>query len=94
MADMLKRKNLYQKLLLVSLSVLLQACVGKSLPLLAPSTTLLQTPTRPPQVRQPPMLLICSPRFSSALTIEPDAWRRKLIDGSSPALPVSQHDNP
>ncbi|HUD31896.1 MAG TPA: hypothetical protein VMR43_02625 [Variovorax sp.] len=94
MADMLKRKHLHQKLLFVSLSVSLQACVGKSLPVAPTSTTLLQTPTIPLQIRKPPMLSICSPTFSSTLTIEPDAWRRKLIDGSSPALPVSQHDNP
>ena len=89
-----KNRPLQQRLLLVMLAALLPACASKSLPSSPPAVAPPRTPALPSEARQPPTPSICSPTCSSVLTIEREAWRRKLIDGASPAPPASAPTNP
>jgi hypothetical protein len=84
-----KIKSLQQRLLLVTLTVLLQACASRLPPSSPPAVAPPRIPALSPEARQPPTPSICSPTCSASLTIEREAWRRKLIDGASPGLPAS-----
>lgn len=89
-----KNRPQWQKLLLVMLTMLLQACASKSPPVSPPAVDPPRVPTLPSEARQPTTPSICSPTCSGALTIEREVWRRKLIDGASPVPPASPRTNP